>query len=170
MLKTYLAVKRFAAYSLLCCAVLLVAEEGVAAQGQTMPGPAPRAVQSTSTLTIRIMRIRNAKGKINIALFPNANGFPSAGSSGVISKQVEIDSQSRSATAVFQNLPQGVYAAALLHDEDMSGAMEFDAQGIPLKGYGFSNNPDASMGPPTPESAKFTVNQPESAIEIKMFY
>src|SRR5664280_1127045 len=170
MLKTYLAVKRFAAYSLLCCAVLLVAEEGVAAQGQTMPGPAPRAVQSTSTLTIRIMRIRNAKGKINIALFPNANGFPSAGSSGAISKQVEIDPQSQSATARFQNLPQGVYAAALLHDEDMSGAMEFNAQGIPLKGYDFSNNTDESMGPLTPESAIFFFFKQKTAYEIKMFY
>jgi uncharacterized protein (DUF2141 family) len=48
--------------------------------------------------------------------------------------------------------------------------MEFDSQGIPLSGYGLSNNPDTSQGPPTPEQAKFTVNQPECAIEIKMIY
>jgi uncharacterized protein (DUF2141 family) len=48
--------------------------------------------------------------------------------------------------------------------------MEFDAQGIPQSGYGISNNPDTSQGPPTPEQANFKVNQAETAIEIKMVY
>jgi uncharacterized protein (DUF2141 family) len=48
--------------------------------------------------------------------------------------------------------------------------MEFDAQGMPKNGYGISNNPDTTQGPPTPELANFPVKQPETAIEIKMVY
>jgi uncharacterized protein (DUF2141 family) len=58
----------------------------------------------------------------------------------------------------------------VLHDDDGSGQMSFDAQGIPTKGYGVSNNPPTQSGPPTAEEAKFTVNKAESAIEIKMIY
>ncbi len=75
-----------------------------------------------------------------------------------------------SATAVFKDLPQGTYAVSVLHDENLIGKMEFDAQGIPLTGYGFSNNPVSSQGPPSPDQAKFTVNQAETTIEIKLIY
>jgi hypothetical protein len=36
------------------------------------------------------------------------------------------------------------YAVTVIHDENLTGKMEFDASGIPLKGCGFSNNPDTS--------------------------
>jgi uncharacterized protein (DUF2141 family) len=123
-----------------------------------------------STLTIKITGIRNAKGKINVALYRDGKGFPTDPASAVAAQRIEIDPQSLTATAVFKDLPQGNYAAAVLHDDDMTGQMTFDAQGIPTKGYGISNNPDTTGGPPTPEDAKFVVNQPESAIEIKMTY
>ena len=55
-------------------------------------------------------------------------------------------------------------------DENLVGKMEFDSAGTPLEGYGISNNPDSSQGPPTFDEAKFTVNQPDAAIEIAMTY
>jgi len=84
----------------------------------------------------------------------------------VESKRLEIDPMTLSATAVFADLPQGAYAAAVVHDDNLTGKMEFDASGIPQKGYGFSNNPDTSQGSPTPESATFAVSHPETRIEI----
>jgi uncharacterized protein (DUF2141 family) len=85
-------------------------------------------------------------------------------------KQVDIDPQALTATVVFEKLPQGVYAATVLHDENLVGKMEFDSAGTPLEGYGISNNPDTSEGPPTFDESKFTVGSPDAAIEIAMVY
>jgi uncharacterized protein (DUF2141 family) len=187
-MRTILELKRFAVYSLLCCALLMASAAWLASQAPPTPTPTPAAApastpaptptstpasthaEAAATLTVRITGIRNAKGKIGVVLFKDGKGFPSDITSAVAASQVEIDPQTLSATVVFKGLPQGVYAASVLHDENLTGKMEFDSQGIPLSGYGLSNNPDTSQGPPTPEQAKFTVNQPEATIEIKMIY
>jgi uncharacterized protein (DUF2141 family) len=58
----------------------------------------------------------------------------------------------------------------VLHDDDLTGKMTFDPQGIPQKGYGISNNPDTTQGAPTADQAKVAVSKAEVTIEIKMFY
>jgi uncharacterized protein (DUF2141 family) len=172
---------RIALDCLLCCAVLTSSAGRLTAQTQAAPAPAPTApasttpapatpAQSTSTLTVRVKGIRNTKGKIAIVLYGDAKGFPLDPSSAAAIKQVDIDPQTLTATAVFEKLPQGVYAATVLHDENMVGKMEFDSQGTPLEGYGISNNPDSSAGPPTFDESKFTVSPPDAAIEIAMIY
>ena len=142
------------------------------AQSPATPASAPVAapVPAKSTLTIQITGFRNAKGKINISLFRDGKGFPADRASAAATQRLEIDPQAKSATAVFANLPQGNYAVSVLHDENLTGKMEYDSQGIPQEGYGISNNPDTTQGPPTPESANFVVNQPEKRIEIKLVY
>jgi uncharacterized protein (DUF2141 family) len=169
MIGTSLALQRFAALPLLCCALLMAPAGQLAAQQpQTTPTPTP--AQSKSTLTVHINGIRNTKGKIHIALFRDAKGFPSDIASAVAAQKLEIAPQTLSATAVFADLPQGVYAVSLFHDENLTGKLEYDAQGVPRQGYGLSNNPDTSHGPPTPEQGKFQLNQPEATIEIKLVY
>jgi uncharacterized protein (DUF2141 family) len=155
----------------LFCGTLLTVFAGVlAAQTVPAPAPTPTSAQPQSTLTIRITGFRNAKGRVNIALYRDAKGFPSESAIAIASQKLEIDPQTLTATAVFTNLPQGVYAASVLHDENMTGKMEYDSQGIPLSGYGISNNPSSNFGPPTPDQASFKVNQAEISIEIKMVY
>jgi len=184
MTKARLQSNRIGFYSLLCCMLMAVFAAPLAAQTDAKPAPTPApapstapaatptpaAAQAVSNLTVKITGIRNAKGRINIALFRDGKGFPTDIASAVAGQSVEIDPKTLSATVVFKNLPQGDYAASVLHDENLTGKMDFDAQGIPQEGYGISNNPDTTQGPPTPEEAKFAVNQAESAIEIKMTY
>ena len=162
--------KHLALFFLLCAGLLAVSTVRIAAQAE--PAPAPRAVPvpAKSTLTIKITGLHSAKGRLNIALFRDGKGFPSDVASSVASQRLEIDPQTLSVTAVFTNLPQGDYAVTVLHDDNLSGKMEYDMQGIPQKGYGLSNNPDTSQGPPSPEAGTFKVNQPEAAIDIKMVY
>jgi len=164
------------ALSTLFCSLPAIFAGSLAAQTPTAPAPAPSApaqatpLQSTSTLTVKITGIRNAKGKIGVVLYGNANGFPLDPSSAAAAKQVDVDPKTMTATAVFEKLPQGVYAATVLHDENLVGKMEFDSQGTPMEGYGISNNPDSSSGPPTFDESKFAVNQPDATIEIAMTY
>jgi uncharacterized protein (DUF2141 family) len=184
MTKARLQSNRIRFYLVLYCTLIAVFAGHLAAQTDAKPAPAatpaaspapaatpaPSPVPAVSNLTIKINGIRNTKGRINIALFRDGKGFPTDIPSAVAAQRVEIDPQTLSATAVFKDLPQGSYAAAVLHDENLTGKMDFDAQGIPQEGYGISNNPDTTQGPPTPEDAKFAVSQPETAIEIKMTY
>lgn len=155
------------------CGVLLaltVATLQARAYASPAPGSASAPAPAKSTLTVHLTGFRNAKGKVNIDLFRDGKGFPLDSAGVVESERLEIDPKTLSATAVFADLPPGTYAVAVVHDDNLTGKMEFDASGIPLKGFGFSNNPDTSQGPPTPESATFAVNQPETKIDIKITY
>ena len=158
---TGLNFKKIAGTAVACCAMLALSIGTLKAQAPAV---------AKATLTIHLTGFRNAKGKVNIALFRDGKGFPTDSASAVESQRLEIDPKSLSATAVFAELPQGGYAVAVLHDENLTGKMEFDASGIPLTGYGISNNPDTTQGPPTPESAMVSVNQPETKIDIKLVY
>jgi uncharacterized protein (DUF2141 family) len=170
----------------LCFAVLAALAANLAAQTPTAPAPAqstpaqaapaatapaPTApVQGNSTLTVKIKGIRNAKGKIDVVLYNKGDGFPMERTGAISMKQVDVDPKTMTATVVFDKLAEGTYAATVLHDENMVGKMEFDAQGTPIEGYGISNNPDSSSGPPTWDASKFTVSQAGAAIEIAMIY
>ena len=163
---------RFALCASVFIAALAPSAPRIAAQTQTAPGAVPPAAPavSTSTLTVKIKGIRNTKGKIAVVLYGDERGFPLDPSNAVAAKQVDVDPQTLTATVVFDKLPQGIYAATVLHDENLIGKMEFDPQGTPLEGYGISNNPDTSGGAPSFDDSKFAVNQPETAVQIAMVY
>jgi uncharacterized protein (DUF2141 family) len=169
---TGLNFKRIANYAFICVAILALGIGTLRAQAPAPPATATTSAPAPamSTLTIHLTGFRNAKGKVNIDLFRDGKGFPLDQASAFESKKLDIDPKTLSVTAVLTDLPQGAYAVAVVHDENLTGTMEFDASGIPLKGFGFSNNPDASQGPPSPESATFALNQPETKIEIKITY
>jgi uncharacterized protein (DUF2141 family) len=154
------------ALPLLCGALLLHSAGKLAAQTPAAPAAAP----ATSTLTVHITGLRNATGKISALLFQDGKGFPLEFTSAVAMKQVEIDAQTMTAKVVFEKLPQGAYAMVVLHDENLNGQMDFDAQGYPLKGYGISNNPPRREATPTTDEALFLVKQAEVETEIKMIY
>jgi uncharacterized protein (DUF2141 family) len=149
-------IKLFAALSLLCCALLISSTGQLSAQVPAAPA------QSASTLTVRVTGIRNTNGKIRLSLYRDSKF--------VEGREVEIDAKTLSANTVFANLSQGFYAVNLFHDENMNGKMDTNLFGMPVEGYGFSNNPHKRMGKPGFDETNFQVNQPEAAIEIKMIY
>jgi uncharacterized protein (DUF2141 family) len=149
-------IKLIAALPLLCCALFISSAGQLNAQAPAAP------TQSASTLTVRVTGIRNANGKIRLTLMRDSNT--------VEKREAEIDTGTLSAQTVFENLPQGVYSVYVFHDENMNGKMEFNEMGIPVKGYGASNNPAKRMGKPGFDETNFKLNQPEAAIEIVMIY
>lgn len=135
-----------------------------------VPAPLVVQAQSTVTLTIRITGARNAKGQIAVALFQDGSGFPGDASKALRTQRAEIDSDTSGAQLVFEGIPPGTYAVAVFHDENMNGKLDKNFVGAPKEGYGASNNPKKRMGPPKFEEAKFSVNDPEQTIEIKLIY
>jgi uncharacterized protein (DUF2141 family) len=134
------------------------------------PGHAAAQKPDTSTLTVRVTGARNTKGKIGVTLFQDAKSFPDNAANAIRQQSVEIDPGTLSAQVVFPDLPRGVYAASVLHDENGNGKMDKNFMGVPKEGYGASNNPKKKMRAPTFEEAKFSLNDAEQTIEIKLIY
>ena len=126
--------------------------------------------RSTGTLTVHVNGARNTKGKIGVSLFQSPQGFPEDTSKAIRQESVEIDPSTMSTQVVFKNLPQGIYAVSVLHDENGNGKMDKNFVGMPKEGYGASNNPKKKMHAPTFDEAKFSLNSAEQTIEVTLIY
>jgi uncharacterized protein (DUF2141 family) len=118
---------------------------------------------SKCALTVKVTGIHNTEGNVRIAV-------KSAPDTMVQSRTVEIDAKTMTATAVFEDLPQGTYGVAAIHDENKNGKLDFNEMGMPVEGYGHSNNPARRPGAPSFDETKFTLSQPSTAIEIQLIY
>lgn len=124
----------------------------------------------TATLTVHVIGARNAKGKIRAALFRGAEGFPDDASRAFRTQPADIDPQTLSTQIVFTDLPAGVYAVSVFHDENLNEKLDKNFMGIPKEGYGASNNPKKKMGPPSFEETKFQFSGKDESLEIKLMY
>jgi uncharacterized protein (DUF2141 family) len=88
----------------------------------------------------------------------------------VDAKVVEIDPKTLTAEAVFDNLAEGTYGVAVIHDENKNEKLDFNEKGMPIEGYGHSNNPAKRPGAPDFNETKFAFAAPGSAIEISLIY
>ena len=133
---------------------------------------APLEAQTTGTasLTVHVTGARNTKGKIRVALFRDGKGFPNDGSQAVHTQAADIDPQTLSAQVVFADLPAGVYAVSVFHDENMNAKLDKNIMGVPKEGYGASNNPKKKLGPPNFDETKFQLGGAGQSVEIKLMY
>ena len=135
-----------------------------------LPGPLEAQTTGTATLTVHVTGVRNAKGKIRVALFRDGKGFPNDASQAVQTQAADIDPQTLSAQVVFADLRTGAYAVSVFHDENMNEKLDKNVIGMPKEGYGASNNPKKKMGPPNLDEAKFQLSGIEQLLEIKLIY
>ena len=68
------------------------------------------------------------------------------------------------------NVPDGVYAVSVFHDENMNQKLDKNFMGVPKEGYGASNNPKKKLGPPNFSETKFQLNGTQQSLEIKLVY
>jgi len=105
------------------------------------------------TIKLEIDNIENDEGQILIGLYDSeANWLNKI----YVGKVVEI--KNRNAEVTFENIPLGVYAISVFHDEDNNGKLK-TFLGIPTESAGSSNNAPARFGPPKWEDAKFKLTE-----------
>lgn len=119
------------------------------------------------TLTIALSEARNDKGQLVVGLFASKADFPQQGRAVRASK---VTLARGNAIVTFQGLEPGVYAIAVLHDENSNSKMDFNFLGMPLEGYGFSNDAPVSFGPPSFEDAAFKLVARRSRVPIRVRY
>ena len=74
------------------------------------------------------------------------------------------------ATCQFENIPTGIYAVSVFHDENSNGKLDTNFLGIPREGVGASNNATGHLGPPTFSSAAFHHSGSRTTLKITVKY
>jgi uncharacterized protein (DUF2141 family) len=72
--------------------------------------------------------------------------------------------------ACFVVAAPGYYAVALYQDENNNGHFDTNSLGLPVEGYGFSNNPTLFVGPPSLGRVRFAAHTGDNQIAVHLKY
>jgi uncharacterized protein (DUF2141 family) len=128
---------------------------------------ADASTAATATLTVKVTGLRNHKGDLIFGVFKAADGFPTEKNKSVNWQVKPADADSVEFTA---KLPPGRYSASVLHDENRNGKMDFNVLGVPLEGYGVTNNPKPKMRKAKFDEARFDLPTQGAALTISIQY
>lgn len=124
--------------------------------------------QYKGDLTAQVEGLKNQKGGLCYKLFSGSQGFPNSDEKAIKKDCIKITEEPMK--LVFKNLTAGSYAVAVFHDTNGDRKLNRNGAGMPLEGYGFSNNPAVKTGPPKFGQAVFLVAGPNTGIRIQMKY
>lgn len=71
---------------------------------------------------------------------------------------------------VINNLKPGKYAFKYFHDQNQNNELDTNWIGIPVEGFGFSNNAKGRFGPPSHEKMIFELNGETTLICTAMYF
>lgn len=100
--------------------------------------------------------VSNAQGMVGCALFSSAVGFPLESEKPGV-RIIRVEPSDGAARCVFDHVPPGTYAIAVVHDTNGNGRADTNFLGIPTEGVGVSNNAMPRMSAPIFDANKFTV-------------
>jgi uncharacterized protein (DUF2141 family) len=151
---------------------LMVAGSGVFAEERPVSS-AEQQVQvlpqiQKGRITVKVTNLRSTNGDLVVALFNSKQGFPVKIETAVRKLVIQADGVQHE--AVFDDVPYGTWAVSVQHDENRNGKLDTNFLGMPKEGVGASNNPRSRFGPPSFDSAKFTVDKNENEIVINLRY
>jgi uncharacterized protein (DUF2141 family) len=147
-------------------ALTVTALTGAALGLALLPAASLGAEPPAFDVSLTVNGLRSSHGQVLACLtalpsaYPDCSKDPNARKRAVpASPTVKVD---------FGAVPAGVYAIAVVHDENGNGRMD-KRLGLPTEGYGFSRDAPIRFGPPSFHSAQFTVSAPDQET-IRMRY
>lgn len=114
------------------------------------------------TLRIRVNNIESNEGRIMIAVYNTADSFLKSAF-----KVMAVPTDSVPKTPISLSLPTGIYAISLFQDANNNGILDTGTFGIPIEKYGFSNDAEGFMGPPSFKSCSFKLEE-ETIVTITL--
>ena len=116
-------------------------------------------------LDVSISNIKNANGKVVLALYNNEDSFPKKGNEYLTASLIITSSN---IVHRFESIPSGNYAAVSFHDENLNKKLD-KRFGKPIESFGFSNGAVPKLGPPKFSAAMFFVTENKTTtINIKL--
>lgn len=120
------------------------------------------------TITVRVDNVRSAHGNVAAVLYgDNPEDFLKKGRK---LERVRAPAQEGLVEICLSARKAGSYAVAVYHDENGNEHFDKSWLGIPVEGYGISNNPSTFFGPPDYEEAAFHAGEGPQVVEIKLNY
>ncbi len=124
--------------------------------------------EPAAPLSVELLSLRSAKGKVGCELFAGPRGFPKDASAAIQGRWCPINQGT--ATCRFDPIPHGTYAVACFHDENDNGKLDTGLFGIPTEGTVVSNHAKGSFGPPKYDDAKFVFSGQARTLALRMGY
>lgn len=118
---------------------------------------------------VKILNIKNSTGTVACALFDASPGFPTEYLRMATNVMV-IKIRKDLARCDFEDIPQGNYAMAVVHDENMNGKLDTNWLGVPIEGFGFSNDAKGILGAPSFSAASFPYNGQNLELTMTLNY
>ena len=115
-------------------------------------------------LTVNLQGLRAQTGLVKVALVDSQQAWD--GKAAPV-QATGAPPQGEVAQFTFKDLKPGRYAVMITHDENGNGKLDTNLIGMPVEGYGFSNNPRV-MRKPTWDEARFEVGVQDAAIAITL--
>jgi uncharacterized protein (DUF2141 family) len=125
--------------------------------------------QDAGVINVHLTGLNNDKGLVRVALFSSETTYNASGGEAETAFMKGVTNiKDKQAEYSFANVPVGIYAIKVFHDEDNSGKFYTNVFGIPKVQYGFSNNAHGTFGPASFKVAKFEVSAAPVNMTIKM--
>ena len=118
--------------------------------------------QEEYNIAVKVNGLSSNKGKVFLAIYDKQEDFLENTYRGTTSSIAN-----QTCEVVFENIPKGIYAISIFHDENDNGKMDTNFMGIPKEDYGCSNNASGFMGPPKWKDAKFELTS-DTTITINL--
>jgi len=115
----------------------------------------PFGLLAQLSLTIEINNLRNNNGQVHLELNNEKEEQVVGVTKNIFNNKCVI---------IIENLKPGKYAFKFLHDENKNDKLDTNWLGIPREGFGFSNNPSMTFGPPSFDKTIFELKE---SLEIK---
>ena len=112
-------------------------------------------------LRLEVDGMTEAKGNLLIAIFDKEENYLTKA---YTYRSVPVDSLVKHTEIM---LPEGRYVVSLFHDANGNNQLDTGEYGIPLEKYGFSNDAEGFMGPPSFKSCAFNLDR-DSIIAITL--
>ena len=120
-------------------------------------------------LRVAVSGARSAGGNITVTLYgPRRENFLARG--GRLARQRVPLAGDAAVEACFALAAPGDYAVAVYHDENDDHDFNRNAVGLPVEGYGFSNDAPTTFGLPDFDRVRFTLPPGGSRIAVRLRY
>ena len=119
-------------------------------------------------IVVILYGLRNDQGQVKVAIFDKQDGFPDKPEKALAIRYSPVINGK--AEVYFPEFEFGTYAIGVIHDENVNGEMDTGIFGIPLEGYGASNDARGGWGPPSFKDAAFLLQTKILQVVINMTY
>jgi len=115
-------------------------------------------------LIVKVDGIRVPKGRIMAAVSNSEAAWNNQAKPVAAQAEQAMGSE---VTLRFPDLAPGSYAVQVMHDENGDGKLDTNFVGLPIEGYGFSNNPNI-MRRANYDEVRFELSEPSANIVIHL--